>query len=133
MSEKHKRGFASMDRERQREIAAKGGRAAHAQGKAHVWSRDEARAAGRKGGEAISQDRSHMSMIGRGGGESRSAMLRAERERRAQEAAAPAERAARRVSDHEVPIASAKEPTAPRLAPSRSDGGKPAVEQRAMA
>lgn len=47
-----RRGFASMDRERQREIARKGGRAAHKQGVAHQWSSEEARAAGRKGGQS---------------------------------------------------------------------------------
>lgn len=46
------RGFASMDPEKQREIARKGGRAAHARGTAHEWTSDEARVAGRKGGEA---------------------------------------------------------------------------------
>ena len=46
------RGFASMDREKQREIARKGGRAAHERGTAHEWSSDEARIAGRKGGES---------------------------------------------------------------------------------
>ncbi len=46
------RGFASMDRDKQRQIASKGGRAAHATGTAHEWSSEEARAAGRKGGIA---------------------------------------------------------------------------------
>ncbi len=46
------RGFASMDRTRQREIASKGGRAAHKKGAAHQWTREEAQAAGRKGGLA---------------------------------------------------------------------------------
>ena len=46
------RGFASMDPQKQREIASKGGRAAHAQGTAHEWSTDEARSAGRNGGAA---------------------------------------------------------------------------------
>jgi general stress protein YciG len=46
------RGFASMDRDRQREIASKGGRAAHKKGAAHEWTREEAQAAGRKGGLA---------------------------------------------------------------------------------
>src|SRR5215203_3111622 len=68
-SGKSKRGFASMDANRQREIASKGGRAAHAKGTAHEWSSDEARVAGRKGGEAVSRDRAHMSAIGREGGE----------------------------------------------------------------
>lgn len=64
----HNRGFASMDRERQREIARKGGRAAHQKGTAHEFTTDEARAAGRKGGERVSTDRAHMSRIGRLGG-----------------------------------------------------------------
>lgn len=46
------RGFASMDRIRQREIASKGGRAAHKKGSAHEWTREEAQVAGRKGGLA---------------------------------------------------------------------------------
>lgn len=63
------RGFAGMDANQQREIAAKGGRASHAQGSAHEFNSQEAREAGRKGGEAVSQDRQHMSDIGRKGGE----------------------------------------------------------------
>ena len=46
------RGFAAMDAEKQREIARKGGRAAHEQGVAHEWSSEEARAAGKKGGQS---------------------------------------------------------------------------------
>ena len=46
------RGFASMDREKQRQIARKGGMAAHEKGTAHEWTSEEARMAGRKGGEA---------------------------------------------------------------------------------
>ena len=49
---KEDRGFASMDRSRQREIASKGGKAAHQKGSAHEWTSEEARAAGRKGGMA---------------------------------------------------------------------------------
>src|SRR4030095_4661865 len=49
---KERRGFASMSREKQREIASKGGRAAHEKGTAHEWTPDEARAAGRKGGQS---------------------------------------------------------------------------------
>ena len=48
---KERRGFASMTPEKQREIASKGGRAAHEKGTAHEWTPDEARAAGRKGGQ----------------------------------------------------------------------------------
>jgi uncharacterized protein len=50
--EKKRRGFAAMDPEKVREIASKGGKAAHAQGVAHVFTTEEARAAGRKGGQA---------------------------------------------------------------------------------
>ena len=71
MANTSKRGFASMDPSKQREIASKGGRAAHAKGTAHEFTSDEARVAGRKGGEAVSRDRAHMSAIGREGGHSR--------------------------------------------------------------
>lgn len=47
-----KQGFASMDKEKQREIASKGGQAAHEKGTAHEFTSEEAREAGRKGGEA---------------------------------------------------------------------------------
>jgi general stress protein YciG len=49
---KEDRGFASMDRAKQREIARKGGKAAHMKGTAHEWTSEEARQAGRKGGMA---------------------------------------------------------------------------------
>jgi uncharacterized protein len=65
------RGFASMDAERQRQIASQGGRAAHQRGTAHEFSSEEAREAGRKGGQAVSQDRRHMAEIGSKGGQSR--------------------------------------------------------------
>jgi general stress protein YciG len=59
---KEDRGFASMDREKQREIASKGGKVAHEKGRAHQWSREEARAAGRKGGLAAHQRRQATSL-----------------------------------------------------------------------
>jgi uncharacterized protein len=43
-------GFAVLDKEVQRKTASKGGKAAHVAGTAHEWSREEAAAAGRKGG-----------------------------------------------------------------------------------
>lgn len=49
---KQRRGFAAMDEDRQREIAAKGGRIAHERGTAHEFDSEEAREAGRKGGRA---------------------------------------------------------------------------------
>jgi uncharacterized protein len=62
------RGFAAMSPERQRQIASEGGRAAHKLGVAHEWNSDEARKAGKKGGQIVSQNREHMSEIGRRGG-----------------------------------------------------------------
>ena len=47
---KERRGFASMPPEKQREIASKGGRAAHEKGTAHEWTAEEARRAGQIGG-----------------------------------------------------------------------------------
>lgn len=47
-----KKGFAAMDRARVSELARKGGIAAHEAGTAHVFTSDEAREAGRKGGRA---------------------------------------------------------------------------------
>ena len=51
------RGFASMSPEKKREIASKGGKAAHQKGTAHEWTSEEARDAGRKGGIASHQRR----------------------------------------------------------------------------
>ncbi|KYF72617.1 hypothetical protein BE15_44670 [Sorangium cellulosum] len=57
-----------MDEKQQRAIASMGGKAAHQKGTAHEFSSEEARAAGRKGGAAVSQNREHMAAIGRKGG-----------------------------------------------------------------
>jgi general stress protein YciG len=75
MTEKEKkpRGFAAMTPEKQRESASRGGKSAHAQGKAHTFTPDEAREAGAKGGRAVAQDREHMSTIGRKGAKARHA------------------------------------------------------------
>ncbi len=69
-SKKGLRGFAAMSPEKQKEIARKGGKAAHERGTAHEFTPDEARVAGRKGGEVVSRDRDHMATIGREGGRS---------------------------------------------------------------
>lgn len=53
MAQRDERGFASMDDDKQREIASKGGKAAHEKGTAHEFTSEEAREAGRKGGEAL--------------------------------------------------------------------------------
>lgn len=57
MANTARRGFASMDAQKQRSIASKGGRAAHEKGTAHEFTPEEAREAGRKGGEARSRNR----------------------------------------------------------------------------
>lgn len=53
-----------MSREKQREIASKGGRAAHEKGTAHEWTPDEARAAGRKGGQSSRGGRGRLLPVG---------------------------------------------------------------------
>ena len=61
---KEDRGFASMDRAKQREIASKGGKAAHQKGTAHEWTSEEARDAGRKGGLASHKRRREQMLSG---------------------------------------------------------------------
>ena len=72
------RGFAAMDQDKQRAIARRGGLAAQALGTAHRFSSEEARRAGRKGGEAVSGNRLHMASIGRRGGVARHALRKAQ-------------------------------------------------------
>ena len=57
MADTSRRGFASMDQNKQREIASKGGKAAHRSGHAHEFTTEEAREAGRKGGESRSMNK----------------------------------------------------------------------------
>ena len=64
---KKRRGFANMDTEQHRAAASEGGRNAHALGRAHQFTEAEARAAGKKGGEKVSQDREYMAALGRKG------------------------------------------------------------------
>ncbi len=52
------RGFAGMDPQKQREIASKGGKAAHESGNANEFDSESAREAGRKGGQASGGNRS---------------------------------------------------------------------------
>jgi general stress protein YciG len=68
MGDKRSRGLASFDAAKRREIAGKGGQTAQAKGTAHKFTSAEARAAGRKGGAALSKNRAHMAKIGRKGG-----------------------------------------------------------------
>ena len=82
--ERSGRGFAGMDAQKQKEIASKGGRAAHEKGTAHEFDSSEARAAGRKGGLSVSQNREHMAAIGRHGGQARGARAQAQRAAAAQ-------------------------------------------------
>lgn len=74
-----------MSPEKQRQIASMGGKAAHEKGTAHEFTSEEARAAGRKGGAAVSKNRAHMAAIGRKGGAS-SSVPRLHVRQRAQEA-----------------------------------------------
>lgn len=106
---KSHRGFAAMDRALQRQIASKGGRAAHEKGTAHEFTPEEARIAGRKGGEAVSRDRAHMAEIGRGGGLARA-------EQRAQMAAQQNRAAAAQQQQNAIPA----NPDLPRV---RESGG----------
>ncbi len=62
------RGFAAMAPDLQRAIASKGGRIAHERGTAHEFTSEEARRAGKKGGEVVARDRAHMAEIGAKGG-----------------------------------------------------------------
>ena len=71
---KEDRGFASMDRSKQKEIASKGGKAAHQKGTAHEWTSDEAREAGRKGG--LASHRKRRERLAAQGGETVSAEQR---------------------------------------------------------
>jgi len=78
MADKSKRGFASMDPEKAREIHRLGGQTAQGLGKAHRFTSEEARAAGREGGRVTSRNRAHMEEIGRsGGGKSRQQRMKA--------------------------------------------------------
>lgn len=63
-----RRGFASWSPEKQREVASRGGKAAHFKGTAHHFSVDEAREAGKIGGASVSRNSAWMSEIGRKGG-----------------------------------------------------------------
>jgi len=60
-----------MTPEKRREIARLGGKAAHEKGRAHQFTPNEAREAGRKGGLSVSKNRQHMAEIGRAGGKAR--------------------------------------------------------------
>ena len=60
---KGRQGFASMTQEKQRETASKGGVAAHKKGTAHEWTADEARSAGRKGGQVSRGGRGRVSSV----------------------------------------------------------------------
>jgi uncharacterized protein len=67
---KEDRGFASMDRSKQRDIASKGGKAAHQKGTAHEWTSEEAREAGRKGGMASHRRKQEQQQSNEGGSSS---------------------------------------------------------------
>lgn len=76
VSAKPPRGFAAMPPEQQRAIARLGGLKAHEDGRAHRFTSEQARVAGRKGGEVVSVDKEYMAKIGRRGGKARGAKYR---------------------------------------------------------
>jgi general stress protein YciG len=78
MTEEKKIGFAALSAAERRRLASKGGKAAHANGQAHEFTSAEARAAGSKGGVAVSKDRAYMSELGRRGGHARAEKLKHE-------------------------------------------------------
>jgi general stress protein YciG len=59
------RGFAALSPDRRHEISSKGGRTAHAQGRAHQYTSKTAAIAGRKGGLAVSADKEYMQELAR--------------------------------------------------------------------
>ena len=69
------RGFAAMTRERKKEVASLGGKAAHMKGVAYEFSSEAARAAGRKGGKAVAAMPGHMAALGRLGAKARQQAL----------------------------------------------------------
>ena len=77
---KEDRGFASMDRAKQREIASKGGKAAHQKGTAHEWTSEEARDAGRKGGLASHKRRREQMLASGSSFEDRNSDMSSDRE-----------------------------------------------------
>jgi hypothetical protein len=60
-NEGNRQGFAAMDKDELRDVAAEGGRASHEQGTGHEFTSQEAREAGRKGGQASAESRSEQS------------------------------------------------------------------------
>jgi uncharacterized protein len=70
-AEKQKRGLALLSVERRREIASAGGKTAHRIGRAHEFSSEEGRRAGRKGGLSVSRDRDYMRSLGKKGGQAK--------------------------------------------------------------
>ncbi len=70
-----RRGFGDLPPATRKQIASRGGRAAHARGHAHEFTPAEASAAGRIGGMRVSADREHMAALGRRGAARRREML----------------------------------------------------------
>jgi len=65
---KPKQGFATFAPDRLRDVCSRAGQASHRSGRAHEFTADQARDAGRKGGAVVARDRGHMAEIGRRGG-----------------------------------------------------------------
>jgi general stress protein YciG len=119
-----KRGFAAMDKDAQRAIASKGGRAAHARGTAHEFTAQEAAEAGRKGGRTVSRNRRHMAEIGRKGG-------KAAHSREAPTASVPTNGEAMVTANSQMPAANTQMPCPTPTNPLAADNGQmaPATSQ----
>jgi general stress protein YciG len=115
-----KRGFAAMDKDAQRAIASKGGRAAHARGTAHEFTAQEAAEAGRKGGRTVSRDRRHMAEIGRKGG-------KAAHSREGPTAAAPTNGESVLAASSQMPASNNQMPSPVPTSPMSADNGQLAV------
>lgn len=76
VKKKGKQGFASFSPERLKEVAQKGGKKAHELGRAHEFTEEEAKAAGRRGGMELSRKfgKGYMSKIGKAGVQKRIAL-----------------------------------------------------------
>jgi uncharacterized protein len=57
LKKRSRKVFASMDKDKLRMVQSRGGKTAHALGKAHTWTREEARLAGKKGGKVLTGPR----------------------------------------------------------------------------
>jgi len=74
---KGRKGLASMDPAKVRQITSMGGKQSQRSGKGNKFTSAQARVAGKKGGETVAGDRAHMAAIGRKGGLARADQVEA--------------------------------------------------------